>query len=214
MKLKDTPHRFYQFDNPKHPPFDQAATRWPTIVGNFFAPICRFKGVTAFVFLDHGDTDLELRLACRNYKSIEAKMDRLANTLGIHRRPNTTTPGQTVGNGAFHGADWLEDSRRKKWALARRRSELLFRQLHAGCALYLDTLVAVGPHFQTEQIKVLPLGNLFERCLHLVANYSKAKFETTVGLHNGVRVARTGGMAYLAPASINANGAEVYQLHL
>jgi len=214
VKLTHTPHRFYQFDNPKHPPFDQPATRWPTIVGKFFAPICRSKGVKAYVFLDHGDTDLELRLACRNYTTIEEKMDRLGKAVGIKRRPDTTTPGQTIGNGAFHGADWIEDGHRKHWALAHRRSEMLFRFLHGGCALYLDTLVPAGTYYQTEQIKKLTTENLFERSLHLVANFSKAKFEATVGLQNGNRVATTGGMTYAAPAVVNAQGAEVYRLHL
>jgi hypothetical protein len=214
MKLAHTPHRFYQFDNPQHAPFDQPGTRWPTIVGKFFAPICRYPGVKAFVFLDHGAADIELRLACRNYTAVEAKMDRLAASLGVVRRPNTTTPGQTVGNGAYQGPDWIEPGRGKQWAAAHRRSELLFRHLHAGCALYLDTLVPAGPHFQSEVIPNLPLGNLFERCLHLVANFSKAEFDATVGLVQGNRMAITGGMSYFAPAKINAQGAEVYRLHL
>ncbi len=214
MKLAHTPHRFYKFDNPHHAPFDQPDTRWPTIGGKFFAPICRSKGVKAFVFLDHGDTDLELRIACRNYTAIEEKMDRLGTILGITRRTNTTTPGQTIGNGAYHGPDWIEDGRGKSWARAQRRSEMLFRFLHGGCALYLDTLVPTGVHYQTEQIKQLTTENLFERGLHLVANYSKAKFDATVGLVQGNRMAATGGMTYFAPAKINAQGAEVYRLHL
>lgn len=214
MKLTHTPHRFYQFDNPKAPPFDQPGNRWPTIVGKFFAPICRSKGVKAFVFLDHGDTDIELRLACRNYTAIEKKITRLAMTLGITQRLNTTTPRQTVGNGAFRGPDWIETNRDKQWALAHRRSELLFRFLHGGCALYLDTLVPAGVHFQTEHIAKITTGNLFERGLHLAANFSKAQFDATVGLNNNNRVATTGGMTYNAPATINAQGAEVYRLHL
>lgn len=75
MKLTHTPHRFYQFDNPKHAPFDDPATRRPTIVGKYFAPICQMKGVRAFGFLDHGDMDMELRLACRNYQVIEERTD-------------------------------------------------------------------------------------------------------------------------------------------
>jgi len=214
MKLTHTPHRFYQFDNPKGAPYDQADTRWPTIVGKFFAPIVREKGVKAFVFLDHGDTDLELRLACRNHKAIEAKMDRLGAKLGIKRRPDTMTAGQTVGNGAFHDKRWIVPDRGKQWELARRRSELLFRFLHAGCAVYIDTLVPDGPYFRTEKNDEQPLKNLFESCLHLVANYSKAKFEVTVGLNNGNRVAHVPGMAYFAPLKQNPNGSEVAECHL
>lgn len=214
MKLAHTPHRFYVFDNPTHAPFNQHGTRWPTIVGKFFAPICLSKGVKAFVFIDHGAADIELRLACRNYSAIEVKMDRLAQLLGITRRPNTTTSGQTVGNGAYHGTDWLDAGRGKHWPLARRRSEVLFRFLHAGCALYLDTLVPAGPHFQTEQIASFPLKNLFERCQHLIANFSKAEFQTLVTLNNGNREAKTGGMTQpVQPVTIPQVG-EVYQLHL
>jgi len=214
VKLVHTPHRFYVFDNPQDPLFAPGPTRWPTIVGKFFGPICRLKGVRAFVFLDHGGADIELRLACRNYSAIEEKMDRLAKQLGITRRLNTTTPGQTVGNGAYHGDDFIEPSRGKHWVLARRRSEMLFRFLHGGCALYLDTLVPAGPHFQTEHNQKLPLGNLFERGLHLVANFSEAKFDAKIGLNNGNRVGFTGGMTVPAPMTHDAQGFEVYRLHL
>jgi hypothetical protein len=44
VKLAHTPHRFYQFDNPHHAPYDQPDTRWPTIVGNFFAPHSPVQG--------------------------------------------------------------------------------------------------------------------------------------------------------------------------
>jgi hypothetical protein len=213
VKLSQTPHRFYQFDNPTHAPFDQAATRWPTIVGRFFAPICRARGVDGFVFLDHGAADIELRLACRDYKAVELKMDRLAQSLGIRRRPGTMTPGQTVGNGAFRGADWINPAREKQWVLARRRSELLFRFLHAGCALYLDTLEAHGDQFRPEQINALPLHNLFERCQHLIANFSEAEFDVLVTPPPNP-TAMTGGMVQaVSPKAMDPAG-QLFQLHL
>ncbi len=181
MKLTDTPHRFYVFDCPTHAPyFDDASRRWPTIVAMFFAPLVRDDAVKGFVFLDHNPADIELRVAVRDYQRFERRMDALAHRLGIVRRPNTATAGQTVGRHAYHGERWLEKAKIKQWAIANRRSELIFRFLHAGCALFIDSLVPDGVRWRIEpnsDAQQNPLGNGFESLHHLIANFSQSEFD-------------------------------------
>ena len=174
-------HNHISYIHLTHAPyFDQADRRWPTIVAKLFAPLVRDKAVKGFVFLDHSPVDIELRVAVQDYRRFEKRMDALALTLGIHRRPNTATAGQTIGRHAYHGERWLEKARIKQWAPANKRSELVFRFLHAGCALFVDSLVPDGVRWRIEpnsDAKENPLGNGFESLHHLVANYSKSEFD-------------------------------------
>lgn len=181
MKFTHTPHRFYQFAYPTHAPyFDLPDRRWPTIVGQFIAPLVRHPAVKGFVFLDHYPKDFELRIAAKHYRSFEKHLANCATRLGIHPHPHTTTPGQTIGRHAYHGQRWLADQRKPDWHAAQRRSELVFRFLHAGCELFIHSLVPDGHRWQIEinnEAKENPLKNVFESLCHQVANFSKAEFE-------------------------------------
>ena len=103
--MKKIPHRFHQFENPNHAPFDRDDCRWPTIVGEFFAPIVRDADVAAFVFLNHGDHDVELRFASTEYQRVEEKMAALQKALGI-KSSASPTDGSIVGD-AFGGNRFL-----------------------------------------------------------------------------------------------------------
>jgi len=60
-----------------------------------------------------------------------------------------------------------------------RRSELLFKFLHAGCALLIDNLLQDGDYWRIEKStnSENPLGNSFESLLHLISNFSQAEFD-------------------------------------
>lgn len=181
MKLGNMPHRFYQFKFPTHAPFDVPANCWPTIVGHFFAPVVRHRAVKAYVFLDHRPNDIEIRIASTRPKEVEHYMDQIAARWGIVRS-STGSLAETVGGHAYHGNRWTSPEKGANWALARRRSELMFRFMHAGCALFIDALVPNGNRFEIEENKDKenPNKNVFESAMHLIANFSKADFDVLI----------------------------------
>jgi hypothetical protein len=179
--MQEIPFRSHQFEPPTHPPFDKIDCWWPTVVGEFFRPIVTVSSVEAFVFLNHRggeQNDVELRFASQNFVQVESKMDQLMQQLGIIRK-SVPTDGETVGRNAYHGTRWISDQKIHDADQARRRSELVFRFLHAGCALFLDCLVQDGAQWRIERNtdRENPRGNIFESQLHLISNFSEARFD-------------------------------------
>jgi len=178
LEFADLPHRFHQFENPKHGPhFDKDDCRWPSIVGHFFRVIVQDPAIKGFVFLNHGDADIELRFASVEFGRIEKNMVTLASSLGIKWKTHPTE-GQTIGKHAYRGKRWVSDG--KGEAAEAQRSEMVFKFLHAGCALYIDNLVWEEPYWKFErnpEQQENPLGNSFESLLHLISNFSQAQFD-------------------------------------
>ena len=107
----DLPFRFHQFENPVHAPyFDKEDCRWASTVGHFFRKIVQDPAVKGFVFLNHGDTNVELQFASADYQRVENEMVVLSNALGIKRKTRPTD-GQTLGKNAFRGSRWIADGR-------------------------------------------------------------------------------------------------------
>ena len=181
--MKNTTHRFLKFDVPTHGPhFDNPDRRWTTIVGELFAPIVRDRAISGFVFLNHEPKDVELRLACDEYHLVEARIRKFAKDLGITIQ-GSPNDGETIGLNAYHGNRWLSDDKAADPVASSRRSELVFRFLHAGCELLIDNLVPDGSYWKLEEnadAKENPLKNSFETHLHLISNFSQAKFEVFI----------------------------------
>lgn len=193
--MKDTPWRFHQFVPPSHAPFDDDETWWPTVVGEFFAPIVKDDTIDAFVFLNHrrGAEDIELRFASKDYERIEKAIEGLMANLGISRKEKGyPKDGETVGENAYHGTRWIAAGHDADFASACRRSELIVRFLHSGCALFIDNLVRDGARWKIEKNtdEQNPRHNLFESQLHLISNFSLANFDIwTFPTENGARAA-------------------------
>lgn len=171
----ELPHRFYEFLTPNWPPFADEATRWPMIVGKFVAPIVQHPDVAAYVFLNHG-ADFELRIVSSEYQRVEQKIKEVKREFGINEK---TSPkeGSKVRD-AFGGTRFTVAGKIGTESEAK-RSELVFRFLHAGCALVIDNLVEENGIWKIERNTdpQNPLGNSFESLLHLVSNFSTAQFD-------------------------------------
>lgn len=177
--LAALPHRFHQFEVPTHSPyFDKADCRWPSIVGHFFMPIVRDPAVQAFVFLNHSPNNVELRFASAEYTRIEQEIEKLRISLDI-RSKVSPVDGELVSKSAFCGPRWISPEKSGAAEVEQRRSELVFRFLHAGCELFIDNLVRDGDYWRIELNKDAenPLGNSFESLIHLISNFSEAEFD-------------------------------------
>lgn len=185
--MRTTPHRFHQFKPPTHGPlFDQPASRWPTFVGEFLAPVVRDSAVEAFVFLDHQPKDFEFRFASKEFKRVEDEMAKRQEELGIESIAKPTNDAETIA-AAFGGGRFLAPDKLSSQGARELRSELIFRFLHAGCALYLDNLAKDGARWRIEANfgeGQNPLGNTFESMLHLISNFSGAQFDVFVMQHD------------------------------
>lgn len=186
--MENLPHRFHQFFPPTHGPhFDDPNPNrhWASILGHFIRPVVTQPQVTAFVFLYHNPHDIELRFAAQDYAVVEAFMAQLQQTLQIYSIPGQgPNNNSTVGDAYTENGDsrWLATNKNLDPALKRRRSTCIFRFLHAGCALALDTLEPDGNYFRFEpnNCPQNPLGNMFESQLHLISNFSMAQFDVDI----------------------------------
>jgi hypothetical protein len=187
-RMQSIPHRFHTFKPPTHGPhFDDPATRWPTFVGEFLAPITRDAAVEAFVFLNHEPKDYEFRFASLDFVRIEKQMRAQQKNLGIEFISEPATDDPSTVATAFGGGRYLADDRMAEIGSVQRRSELVFRFLHSGCALFIDNLVKNGSQWRIEINQgdgQNPLGNTFESMQHLVANFSRAQFDVFVLQHD------------------------------
>jgi hypothetical protein len=182
--MRTTPQRFFQFKVPTHAPlFDLPQFRWETFVGEFLAPLARDPATEGFVFLNHQPKNYELRFASKDFERIEEEMGKRQLTLGIETLAKPAEGDTSNVGTAFGGGRYLAPDRMGEHEASERRSELVFDLLHAGCALYLDNLVKEGARWRAETNigeGQNPLGNTFESMLHLISNFSGAKFDVFI----------------------------------
>jgi hypothetical protein len=131
---------------------------------------------------------------------VEEKIEELKATLGIKSKASPVD-GHTVSGNAFRGGRWISPEKVGS-AEEGKRSELVYRFLHAGCELVLSNLVQEGNYWCREinTDKENPLGNSFESLMHLVANFSGAEFNVYLSqVGPGILAVQTNWMSAGAP---------------
>lgn len=181
-----SPYLFVEIWVPKCKPYNDPKFGWPSIVGDFVKPLVKIYPDLLVWFLQEGSW-WQLCFAYGgpfHLKDVNETMKKIANKKGfkIKRYIRNSTLG-----GALGGSRWLPVAKQGTKAEAQ-RSFLLTQACHAVCAVYLDTLIKKGNHWEVQSPeckKQNPHGNLFESFTHLVANITEAKFDVKFEVRTG-----------------------------
>src|SRR2546429_2928339 len=117
--MNQLPYRFHEFHTPTQPPFNNPQLLWPTLVGEFIAPIVRAEKNLVYWFCFHR-TDFQLCFVADDHKPIENKIETQKKQFGITSKTKPTDGARLE----FFGQRWLAQERMGVKEVEERRAEL------------------------------------------------------------------------------------------
>ena len=165
---------------PETYPFDNKDFVWTSFVGEFIRPVV--EDVSDLYWFSNYTTCARFRIYTDNYPTIKPKIESLRDSLGLidNGYEKDLTLEQDLGANRFLSNERPDKDRTE-------RAMLILKLLHAGCKLYLDTLVKDGKYWREEINNDLnnPLGSSSYSYIHLLHNLCNSDVLVHLFHHKG-----------------------------